>query len=779
MKKIMKYMAVVMSLLMILASCGENDIYTNNPTNPGGGDEDDITMTDKSISGTVKDIDGNALEGVSVVSGTASATTSATGFFVLEETNYVYEHLVVTFEKPGYFPVTKSFIAKDNGDEYTGEVVMVAKGESSHTTSVTFNSTQGKTVKTGGLTINFPANGFKNAANGKPYSGTVKVDVLHLSPDNNQFYELMPGDLTALDANHQPMALISYGMANVVMTDTKGNALQLADGSEASIRFEIPEEMKDAPEEIPLWSFDNSLGLWKEELTATRQPDGSYAGKATHFSWINIDEKEEMAYIRGYVRNELGLPMKNIRVTINGFKHAYTDNYGEFMEIVPCNRAFHVTVLSKDYGNYTPVADVEVAPLPGAAIKEITLILPVRHKIFGRIHDANEDPVQTTYDIELDQETVATDLINRKDGTYDYYLPWNFEGEGKITVRGPKGEKIAKPFTVPADTDVEVNVSVGQTSGVDEPDITAECPGEDIHMLKVTRPGNATFGGVIIEDNRLMVMTNMMDEPESDGGNLLMIHVTGYSPDKSEYDNALVQAIDGNKAVYAPSGKLQITRAGDVFYFDFKGEGFYMNYNNSGQPKEGVIKVHHVDILHLFTAETRANYTPTSPIPGFCPRLSTPAPLATVITESTKLGTGGMLYYNGTDSDFKALCGQANGRKDLKRIEYEFNESYGEAAYQGDKKVVMIEFDSDMEEISRETAEYALENGMFVPRDITDNEEELGPIDAQLFVTALQGGTLSIFDLDDYSYSNATYAENPLVHKVRNAKSLLRKALQR
>ena len=86
---------------------------------------------------------------------------------------------------------------------------MAPKGSSSSTTSVSFNSAQGRTVNVGGLTIGFPAGGFRRVSDGSRYSGTVNVDVLHLSPDNAGFYEMMPGDLTALDAESQYKALIS------------------------------------------------------------------------------------------------------------------------------------------------------------------------------------------------------------------------------------------------------------------------------------------------------------------------------------------------------------------------------------------------------------------------------------------------------------------------------------------------------------------------------------------------------------------------------------------
>lgn len=784
MKKIFKSMALAMGALLMLAGCGENDVYpggSGGSGNEGGGGSASVpaNMVDYEMSGIVTDTDGHAIEGVSVVSGKESTTTLSSGFFTLDRSNEQYGHCVVRFEKAGYFPVTKSFDMA--GDSHACKVVMASKGSSSSTTSVSFNSAQGRTVNVGGLTIGFPAGGFKRVSDGSRYSGTVNVDVLHLSPDNAGFYEMMPGDLTALDAESQYKALISYGMANVVMTDEGGSSLQLAEGSEATIRFKVPASMKDAPAEIPLWSFHEGYGVWKEEQMATRQPDGSYLGKASHFSWVNLDWPEEIATVQGQVRNTQGQPVSNVRVTINNFIHVYTDADGYFAKSVPSGVSFPVTVLSEDYGDYAPVVTENVEPLEGGETRHVEIVLPLRYKVYGRIEDSYGIPVRTIYDMELKQGDLGQktfDLVNGKDGKYEYYLPWDFSGEGKITAYSRNGKAVEKEFTVPEGTDVEVNVTIGTGGSTGGPDITAECPGEDTHVLRVVRPGNTTFGGVMIEDDRLMVMTEYDDEDYSDEGNQFMVYVDGYSPEKTEYDNAIVQAQDGRKSVYSPSGRLTVTRSGDSYYFTFEGSGYYSDdVNGEDDWKEGIIRVHNVDIMHLLTAETRTRYTPAAPIPSFCPRLSVPAPVASVITESKKLGTGGMLYYNGGKSDFVSLCNQAS-RSGLTQVMYELDDAAGEgeAAYQGTRKALMIDYYADAEEID---ADRAVRNGLFVPSADTEEDYE---IEAQLSVMALQGGTMSFLELmaGDDAYSAAAASTPSLIRRnAKSARALARKAMKR
>lgn len=792
MKKITHYILLAVGTLLMLASCGENDIYVGGSGGrPGGGDDgdDDVPacMAEYEVHGVVTDVDGNALEGVSVVSGDASTVTLASGVFALDRSNLQYGHSVVKFTKPGYFPVTKSLDIEEAN--VVCKVVMAPKGNSSHTASVSFDSGRGHTLKAGGLTIDFPADGFKRRSDGSAYSGTVNVDVLHLSPDNADFYEMMPGDLSAVDADGQYKTLISYGMANVVMTDNGGNALQLADGSEATVRFEIPETMTDAPAEIPLWSFSDAEGVWREEQMATRQSDGSYVGKVSHFSWANLDTPEDIAYLDGHVITTEGAPVKHTCVTVDGFRRVYTDDNGYFRCRVPSWWPFPVTVLPEDYGNYSSQVVEHVDPIPAGDTRTIQLVLPVLYKVYGRITDQNGDPVRTFYNMELDylDDVILRfgDFISGRDGYYECYLPWEFVGNGKIIVDAPNGTTVEEEYFVPGYTDVEVNVTVPTGGGTPggggggDADITAECRGEALHALSVVRPGNKTLGGVMIEDDRLVVMTGGGEFDPYSSENQMIIYVEGYNPGKSEFDGAMVMAQDGQKLVVSQSGTLNVTRSGTNFFFTFEGEGYYVDYaSDNPEPKPGIIRVHNVDVMHFFTAETHVGYTPSAPIPSFCPRLSTPAPVASVITESKKLGTGGMLFYDGGKNDFTSLCNQAS-KSGLSRIFYDYDEEYGEgeAAYQGTKKYVMLEYCADGEKID---AEKALQGGVLIPRMSADGEVEGYEMDAQLAVMALQDGTMSIFDLMAGGGGfNAPRKAAPIWRSAKSAGAVVRKMSKR
>jgi hypothetical protein len=95
-------------------------------------------------------------------------------------------------------------------------------------------------------------------------------------------------------------------MTKVEMKDNAGNALQLKDGKEAQLTFPIPESLKDkTPNQIPLWSFNESTGLWEEEGIATLQ-NGVYVGTVKHFSWVNLDWPETRVTVNIKVKTTTG-----------------------------------------------------------------------------------------------------------------------------------------------------------------------------------------------------------------------------------------------------------------------------------------------------------------------------------------------------------------------------------------------------------------------------------------------------------------------------------------
>ena len=59
-------------------------------------------------------------------------------------------------------------------------------------------------------------------------------------------------------------------------------------------------QTSSAPAEIPLWYFDETNGVWKEEGKATLQGN-EYVGEVSHFTFWNCDISWDLIYLDGSV----------------------------------------------------------------------------------------------------------------------------------------------------------------------------------------------------------------------------------------------------------------------------------------------------------------------------------------------------------------------------------------------------------------------------------------------------------------------------------------------
>jgi hypothetical protein len=99
----------------------------------------------------------------------------------------------------------------------------------------------------------------------------------------------IPGNLMGVDRTGRRVGMITYGAAEVEVTDGAGRQLRLRPGAQARLSLEIdPTRLANAPGTIPLLSYDESTGLWKEEGTATRLGN-RYEATVEHFSVWNVD----------------------------------------------------------------------------------------------------------------------------------------------------------------------------------------------------------------------------------------------------------------------------------------------------------------------------------------------------------------------------------------------------------------------------------------------------------------------------------------------------------
>lgn len=756
-KRIYRTILASATLALTAAGCGVNEITIDDGTVIPDNDRGVIngSMESFPVWGTVTDSKGQPLSDVTVSSGDISIVSDINGFFSLDQTDVNDGRFLVRFSKEGYFPVVRSADASDKNP--CGLNVALASADDPMACRKEYSAESAQTLEAGGMKISLPADCYSYAATGEKYSGMVKASMYYLSPGADEFSQLMPGsDLAGLGTTGKRMQLISYGMTNVLLTDDQGHQLQLSDNAKASMAFPTPREFAtNSPETIPLWWFDETTGLWKEEGKAVRTADGQYVGEASHFTWWNLDPADMAASLEGYVKNVNGEPLEGIRIHVNSQYYSKpTDADGYYKVKVMANTRFTVCIPSAEYGDYTPEQKHTVNPIPENGVGRQDFILPIRYKINGKVVDKEGNPVEASYRLTIPgMETTRWKDTDSK-GKFTYYLPWECKGEGYVSATGEiEGYYSAvenQSFDIPGDRDVALIIELPYddrypAGGAHTPDITASCEGEATHYLKVRRPGVAEFGGVVLQGDHLTAFSGVGDYSTR----MFALDIPNYNESQTHYSDFRIMATDGRRNIYCEGGELIISRDGDIYIFNAAAKGLYMLETDNGiEVKEAKITVNYIGLWHLMTLERRENYSVSSPFPGFTPSLTQPAPVAMLITKSNKLGTGGFLYYNGNMNGFRALTEQAD-RSNLNRDNYDVDNvnGLGNAIYTKGTSSILVDADVSIGAINSESWKGVPMFNFFSYSDDDDDYE------SQLMVTSLEGGYISLMEIE-YGFSD-------------------------
>ncbi len=394
------------------------------------------------VCGVVKDMEGNPIIGVEVESNYYSVQTDAHGMFTLDRVQNTGGRYVVNFRKRGYFSVVRS---GEVGSVGLMDVVMVKENVENVSTTATFTASQGTKVSVGRMTVDFPQNAIVYE-DGTPCEGEVNVSVLYLDPTKPSFQSAMPGgDLVAQRSNSEEVPLVSYGMVNVVMQDSVGKKLQVNEAVKSKVTFPIPAGMsKNAPDQMPLWHFNENTGLWEESGMAVRNGD-VYEGEVAHFSWVNLDDPKEFVVLEGTVRDENGNPLSGIKVVVEQV-YTYSDGNGRYSVRIPSETDVTVKVRKEDYLNYDNEFSVLVEGQPGGTTYTQDIVLPAFPLVVGELENmcgANVVvPVYCRYERNGQTETTRY-ILPDENGVFSVKVPSDARNV-VLRVVVPGGEEVSK-----------------------------------------------------------------------------------------------------------------------------------------------------------------------------------------------------------------------------------------------------------------------------------------------------------------------------------------------
>lgn len=640
-----------LTCLVALVGCKPDEPKVPNTNNNGNNNPTEtVSMQQAYLSGVVKTADNKPLAGVTVKTGSATATTDANGHFAFTSVNVVESRYVVSFQKAGYFNVSRS---GEKAQSTTMDVVMHARGNSEISSRSRFDVSKGAKLSAGKMKVNIGTNALKKA-DGSIFSGEVNADVLYLSPENEAFSSMMPGsDMAAVRNDESDATLLSFGMVEVSLTDDSGNSLQLNEGEEAEMTFPIPENMKNnPPATIPLWYYDDATGLWVEEGTATLK-DGVYVGNVKHFSWHNLDVPAERVTIKGVVVDCEKRPVAGVKVVADQ-TYAYTDASGNYSVYVPDNTPVTVTVPSSEYFNYSPVVSHRVAGQPGGTVVTQNFELPCLPVVTGQVLNScavDELAFANVYlEYIVNGETFTTTPVwTAANGNFLVRMP-SAATHFVLHINTAEGKKLNREF------DREAGMS-NHDAGIFE--ICESVAHEYLRMIL----NDGTAHNVQFVWNEKMVVgvvgsiLTITNETYASNGEIFVLSVAAFDPKLSTWTATIgcysgVGVFSGEnvqlECVGRQDGMMQLAVSGTLEYTN-------VNLGSSGVGEQSAATVSGVITIPEFASGNVAAWSEIKHLPASVPELPTP------ITNVDQVSTSGhflttLSYATFAENSVETLC---------------------------------------------------------------------------------------------------------------------------
>ena len=293
-------------LCLQLAGCGDAENSGAPVVQPVG------TVTGQVVSLA----DNTPVSGATVKTDSGTTTSATDGKFSISAPTG--DRTVVRVEASGYaeaFPVARVL----SGQTTTLGVKLVPIGVT-ETVSVAVGGTV--SVPNSPARVVIPSNSLVPADGGTP-TGSVNVSVTPINPAEEP--SVMPGGFNGIAAGGGSVQPIESGGAmQLDIRDSAGTRYDLARGSRATIRIPLATQSPNPPATMPLWYFDETAGVWREEGEATLQGTGSnrfYEGTVSRVVYWNADLVLESIVVNGCVKDANGQPVANAWIQTEGIDY--------------------------------------------------------------------------------------------------------------------------------------------------------------------------------------------------------------------------------------------------------------------------------------------------------------------------------------------------------------------------------------------------------------------------------------------------------------------------
>jgi hypothetical protein len=420
-KSLSKYMAAIIFCSCVLFAGCQKELSGDGSIIAPVLQADLVTkVTVKTVSGFVTNENNVAVNGATVVIGNVSTTTDKFGYFQVANSLVIQNAATVKVTMPGYFNGIKTFIAAEGKSAFF-RIKLIPK-----TVVGNFSSTAGGTVSlTNGMSLAFGASAVVLAGTNTAYSGTVQVAAYWISPTATDLQSIMPGDLRGLDTATILRTLTTYGMAAVEITSPTGQLLQIDSNKVATLTMPIPSAIiANAPASLPLWYFDENIGLWKQQGSAIKTGN-TYVGDVKHFSFWNCDVPSNYVQFNCTIVDPSNRPVKSALVKIyvatqpSNARYGYTDSSGYVSGAVPNNASLVMEVYSEPACINFVVSRNFTTTTVNISLGNIVIPIANAALITGTVNNCSGSPVTNGYVIMTKNYSNFYTPVN-SDGTFTF-----------------------------------------------------------------------------------------------------------------------------------------------------------------------------------------------------------------------------------------------------------------------------------------------------------------------------------------------------------------------
>jgi 5-hydroxyisourate hydrolase-like protein (transthyretin family) len=320
-------------ILVLLVSC-KNESFIDFENQQNGTQQTNYNFgnsAQRNFHGLVLSTNGSPVSGSTITIGNSTVQTNAQGIFVIKNADVKEKFAYVKATKAGFVNGSRTMVPTTGNNKIN--IMMIPATNTSTVVSGAISTVS----LPNGTKVKFDGS-FKDA-NGNAYNGNVNVAMFHLKPSDQYLNELMPGSFLANNTDGNSRIMETYGMLHVQLTGASGQNLQIASGHTAEMTVTIDAtQTSTAPATIPLWSFNETTGIWQEEGSATKVGN-AYVGNVSHFSWWNFDAQFPQCLLNVHIQNATALPLSNVTVKLfrqnQNSTSAITDGNGNASGIIP------------------------------------------------------------------------------------------------------------------------------------------------------------------------------------------------------------------------------------------------------------------------------------------------------------------------------------------------------------------------------------------------------------------------------------------------------------